>query len=351
MTLLSKKITYYKSNEVKCDLKLKEMLEDFPDVCKTYFRGINPKTTSKTRLAYANDLKVFFAFLINSNPSIKSIKEISTENLSMLTSLDIEEYMEYLRVYTYEGKQYINSDAGVRRKMFSLRSLFSYLYENKMISANPTVQVCIPKIKTKEIIRLEPNETAILLDSVEYNRKITDKKHVYQEKNMLRNLAIITTMLGTGIRVSECVGLNIDDIDLDNDCLKVTRKGGSEDKVYFGDEVRDALVDYIEVRKGIVAIKEHEDALFLSSRKIRISVRSVEALVKEYSRSCIAIKNITPHKLRSTYGTALYQETGDIYMVADVLGHKDVNTTRKHYAAISDERKRNAKDKVRLRRD
>ena len=86
-------------------------------------------------------------------------------------------------------------------------------------------------------------------------------------------------------------------------------------------------------------------------QKKRISNRAVQNLVKKYAKIVTPLKNISPHKLRSTYGTALYQETGDIYLVADVLGHKDVNTTRKHYAAISDEKRRMAARMVRLRED
>ena len=92
-----------------------------------------------------------------------------------------------------------------------------------------------------------------------------------------------------------------------------------------------------------------DNALFLSLRNTRISVRAVEILVKKYAEISAPLKKITPHKLRSTYGTKLYQETHDIYVVADVLGHKDVNTTKKHYAAISDDIRRNAATKVKLR--
>ena len=160
---------------------------------------------------------------------------------------------------------------------------------------------------------------------------------------------MMTLMLGTGIRVSECVGLDIDDIDFKNNGIKIHRKGGAEVVVYFGDEVADALLDYLEERETIEAVEGHGNALFLSMQKKRIQVRSVENLVKKYSRLVTTVKNITPHKLRSTYGTTLYQETGDIYLVADVLGHKDVNTTRRHYAAQADERRRMAGRVVQLR--
>jgi site-specific recombinase XerD len=97
------------------------------------------------------------------------------------------------------------------------------------------------------------------------------------------------------------------------------------------------------------AVEGHEDALFLSMQNKRITVRAVENLVKKYSSTVTSLKKITPHKLRSTYGTSLYRETGDIYLVADVLGHKDVNTTRKHYAALEEDRRRKAAKAVTLR--
>ena len=102
-------------------------------------------------------------------------------------------------------------------------------------------------------------------------------------------------------------------------------------------------------RKHITPEPRHEDALFLSLQKKRLNVRSVENLVKKYAKIVTPLKKITPHKLRSTYGTNLYRETGDIYLVADVLGHEDVNTTKKHYAALEDERRRSARNKVQLR--
>ena len=103
--------------------------------------------------------------------------------------------------------------------------------------------------------------------------------------------------------------------------------------------------------KLITPVSGDENALFLSMQKRRIGVRAVENLVKKYAKLVTNLKNITPHKLRSTYGTSLYRETGDIYLVADVLGHKDVNTTKKHYAAIEEDERRSAAKYVHLRED
>ena len=111
------------------------------------------------------------------------------------------------------------------------------------------------------------------------------------------------------------------------------------------------MKSYLEVRENIVPLSGHEHALFYSSQKKRIGVQAIENLVKKYSREITTTKKITPQKLRSTYGTALYQETGDIYLVADVLGHRDVNTTKKHYAALDDARRRQAAKAVKLRED
>ena len=174
-------------------------------------------------------------------------------------------------------------------------------------------------------------------------------KKTYYDKNKSRNLAIFTLLLGTGIRVSECVGININDVDFKNNRIRITRKGQKEDYVYFGNEVEKALLGYLDDRALIKAREGHEEALFLSIQKKRISVQGIENLVSEYASQITSFKHITPHKLRSTYGTNLYRETGDIYLVAEVLGHNDVNTTRKHYAALDEDIKRSAANAVKLR--
>ena len=209
----------------------------------------------------------------------------------------------------------------------------------------------MPKLHDKAIIRLDPDETAELLDYIEHaGDSLTGQKKAYYEKTRLRDLAIVTLLLGTGIRVSECVGLDVEDVDFKNDAIRVVRKGGSEMMIYFGDEVEQALLNYLEDRAAITPVAGHEHALFYSTQRKRIGIQAVENMVKKYAREITTTKKITPHKLRSTYGTTLYQETGDIYLVADVLGHKDVNTTKKHYAAMDDSRRRKAATAVKLRK-
>ena len=349
--------TYHEQKEIEYRKKLREILSDMPGFVTTFFRGIEPRTLPRTRLSYAEDLRVFFEWLREANSEVAklpSVKDIKTGLLEQLTAFDIEEYMEFLRLRTDEkGEPVVNSDTAIKRKMAALRGLYAYLYKNQIISNNPTVMVDLPKIRDKAIIRLDIDEIAKFLDTVEEGaQNMTDRQRKFHELNKCRDLAMMTLMLGTGIRVSECVGLDINDVDLDNSRIKITRKGGYEAFVYFGDEVEEALIPYLEERREMTDVAAgHENALFLSTRKRRICVRNVEIMVKKYASQVTTLKKITPHKLRSSYGTALYRETGDIYLVADVLGHKDVNTTRKHYAAIEEERRRKAKDIVKLRKD
>ncbi|MCC8104283.1 MAG: tyrosine-type recombinase/integrase [Clostridiales bacterium] len=346
-------MTYHEQVNVDNVLRLREVLKTLPGFAKDYFRAIEPTTSTRTRISYAYDIRIFFQFLVSENPLFrdKDITTLTVDVLDQLQALDIEEYQEYLKVYQdAEHKTVTNGERGLKRKMSALRSFYAYYFKREMIHTNPTVLVDMPKLHEKEIIRLDADETAQLLDYIEHcGDSLTGQKKVYYEKTKVRDLAIVTLLLGTGIRVSECVGLDVNDIDFKNDGLRVVRKGGSEMMVYFGDEVETALKNYLEARKAITPIAGHENALFYSTQRRRIGVQAVENMVKKYAREVTTTKKITPHKLRSTYGTSLYKETGDIYLVADVLGHKDVNTTRKHYAAMDDDRRRKAASAVKLR--
>lgn len=352
---MDKKTTYHQENAMQNTRKLREVLDTLPRFVRDYFRGIEVKTSTKTRISYAYDIRLFFSFLLENNPSLHGtdMKDLPLSILDQCKPVDIEEYLDYLKLYTdASGMEHVNTERGLHRKLASLRSLYGYYYKREMIQHNPTVVVDMPKLHKREIIRLDNDEVALLLDFVENgNDSFTGKKKVYFEKNRVRNLAIFTLLLGTGIRVSECVGLDVEDIDFRNNRIKIVRKGGKEDFVYFGDEVHDALSDYLDQRRQIITMDGHEHALFLSIQKRRLCVQSIENLVKDYAQHITTIKHITPHKLRSTYGTSLYRETGDIYLVAEVLGHNDVNTTRKHYAALDEDRKRSAASAVNLRRE
>lgn len=328
------------------------MMTTLPPFCTEFFRGIEPRTSTRTRIAYAYDLSVFFDFLKKENPVFSKMErmDLTLDYLDQITVTDLEEYMEYLKYrFNEHNQEIINKERGIMRKISSLKSFYNYFFRTEKLKTNPAALVQLPKLHEKEIIRLDIDEVALLLDAVEQGDGLTDKQKAFHNRTKLRDLALLTLLLGTGIRVSECVGLDLNDIDFKNGGIHIHRKGGKEVTVYFGTEVETALQDYLDERNSIIPEEGSENALFLSLQKKRMNVRSVENLVKKYARIVTPLKKITPHKLRSTYGTNLYRETGDIYLVADVLGHSDVNTTKKHYAALEDERRRSARNAVKLR--
>lgn len=339
---------YILERNIKSNEKLRKQVANLPSFCIDYFIGIENNTSPLTRLNYATDLGIFFTFLSEEILNI-DIKDISVQHLNSLKSKDIELFLSYLSYFKKEDKTRQNGERGKARKLSAIKSLFAYLYNNNLISQNETTKVKSPKQHTKPIIFLEQNEVTTLLNQVENPTDLTKKEIAFNKRTVTRDIAIITLFLGTGIRVSECVGLNVKDIDFDNNAFKITRKGGNSTILYFGEEVKTPLQEWINERKFWLEENSNETALFISLQKKRIGVRAVEKLVKKYSETASPLKKITPHKLRSTYGTALYKETGDIYIVAEVLGHKDVNTTKKHYANISDDIKKSVAGKVKLR--
>lgn len=346
--------SYHEKIKIEYIQKLRELSNNLPSFCNTFFRGIQEKSSVRTLVGYAYDLQIFFKFLKDEKlTNITSIRDIKISDLESLNKVDIEDYLDYLGYYISDDNIVHTNDArGKARKLSALKGLYNYLCESELITNNPVAIVHSPKIHEKNIIKLDPNEVAKLLDVVEFGFE-NESKHqmAYHNQTKIRDLALLTLLLGTGIRVSECVGLNISDIDFDNCAIKIIRKGGNESTVYFGEEVEDALYSYLQKRKKIIVENASEDALFLSMQKKRISVRAVENLVKKYASKVTSLKKITPHKLRSTYGTNLYKESGDIYLVASVLGHKDVNTTKKHYASMDEDAKRKAARIVKLRKE
>ena len=207
----------------------------------------------------------------------------------------------------------------------------------------------LPKIHEKPILLLNADELQKMQELSQTGENMTKGQAKFHKLTAARDYAMLSLFLGTGIRVSECVGLNIEDIDFSQNAFLVTRKGGNQVVLYFPQEVADALQAYLVQREHIDALPGHENALFLSLQRKRMNQRSIQKLVKKYAAYAAPLKpRISPHKLRSTFGTNLYHATGDIYLVADVLGHTSVDTTRKHYADMTDSRRRMAAEHVHL---
>ncbi len=330
--------------------KINEILTELPDCVTSYMVARRSNTTPKTRLSYAYDLKNFFTWLRDSSSELRDrpLRDISPEILSALTADDIERYLNFCQT----GSESLNGERTVSRKLSCLSSFFSYLLMRDKIASNPCDRVLKPKPKKDDrIIKLTPDEVVRFLDTIEFgNESIPKRQRKYLENTKIRDLAIATLLLGTGIRVSECVGLDRRDLDFVNCKISIIRKGQKRQYVAMGDEVIAALRRYLEERDKITPAAERDsDALFLSTRRTRMCVQAVENMITKYAEFAGTKEHITPHKLRKTYGTELYGETGDIYLVARALGHENVNTTKDHYIDTDEESLLEARNKVKLR--
>ncbi len=340
------KKSYYEERDLSCIKRAEEIIDQLPYYVSDFFVGVEPRTSSLTRLNYAYDLRVFYSFLNKKVFKNKEICDIELSDLAKLDSTDFEYFLSYLSRYEINGKLERCTETGKARKLSTLRAFYKYFFNKNMLPANTPSKVAMPKIHEKEIIRLESNdkvdEIGDMLYVVRSGSGLTKKQKAFHLATSTRDTAIVTLFLGTGIRISELVGLNIEDFDFKSNSFVVTRKGGNRAVLYYNDEVLEVLTDYYNQRTSDKKIPSSENAFFLSLQNKRISTRTVQELVKKYAQIISPLKKITPHKLRSTFGTNLYRQTGDIYVVADCLGHKDVNTTKRHYAAITEDIRKKA---------
>jgi len=347
------KRSYHEQRNLLNVKKIRELSAGMPTWFLDFLRAEETTLAPLTRLNYCFDTRIFLNYLISENRHFFGYKiwDITAEMLESLTLTDLEVYVEYLGYYVKANDtEYENGEAGKARKIASLRSIFKYLYKKELIRANPAELLTLPKRHEKNIIRLSAKEISLLIETLENGEGLTEREKAYHKHTRRRDIAIIVLFLTTGIRISELVGLSAKDINFSDLSFKITRKGGNQSILYFGSETENALMEYIEERKmqGSYSL---DAPLFLSLQNKRLTVKAVENLVKKYAKIAAPLKNISPHKLRSTYGTLLYQNTGDIYLVADVLGHKDINTTKKHYAAMAEENRKMAAKAVKLRDD
>ena len=364
--------------------RLRKLLLKLPDLCYDFFIAVSTNTSLLTRINYANDLIIFFDYLylkcdgfenirhyyeeytafqsklaeieamvkegsIDENeihPPAHPSQHVNISHIESITTKDIEEFLQFTSVYTKDGRTITNSNSGKKRKLSAISSFFTYLIKHRLVKEDPTNIIDSPKIKEKPILRLTPDEIARRIEVVETGDGLTDREKAWHEKTVLRDTAIVVLLLDTGIRLSELIGIDLKDVFFKENAFKVTRKGGGQAILYYSDYTKNVLQRYIQQREKIKTAVLDKDALFLSLQNKRITHRAVEKLVKKYTRVVTPLKKISPHKFRSTFGTELYHNTGDIYLVADVLGHKDVNTTKKHYAAISEDRRREAPKKI-----
>ena len=344
---------YQINNTKRINRLLNKVIEnDLPEFCKIFFTSIVNTTQPSTQLRYAYDLKIFFRYIQLSNMKYanKNVHDFPIELLDEISAMEIEEYLAYLITYKNDkGKEMSNGNAGIKSKLIAVRVMYKYFFKHGLINKNVTDVIDIPKIKEKKIDRLTDAQVKAVLKNIEKGSysNFSDVQKRWNKRFMSRDLAIISLLLGTGIRVSECAGIDIFDIDFKECKIEIIRKGGRIDSVYFSDEVKAALLNYYHERMDIMAKPGFENAFFLSKNKTRISVTSIEYLTHKYTKD---IKDVTPHKLRATFGTNMYRATRDIYLVANTLGHRNVNTTKQHYADLQEDVKKEVRNVIKLRK-
>lgn len=333
---------YYRAKDQAKRDNIKQIKKQLPQHTHGFIEECLLKYQINTTYSYVHDLYIFYKFIHETNPlcSDKTIREIPFEIIESLNAADINEFQNYLASSNEEEKKHGEKSRAISRKMSAIRCFFSYEERMDYLDHNPTLKAAKKQKEIEnEIFRLDPDSVKQLICAVENVDVKSFHSKVLSETTAKRDLALIILLLDTGIRVSECAGIDLDDINFSTNTIKIVRKGGKATDIYINERTRNALRDYINHERPALLLDDKEPALFISLKHTRLTVRSIQYMVEKYGKNLGLSGKLSPHKLRKTFGTALYNKTGDIYMVADVLGHKDVNTTVKHYAAMEEKHK------------
>ena len=211
-----KRDNYYIKRNIQDIDKTNELLECLPPFCEDYFLGIEQRTSCQTRLKYAYDLRIFFDFLCKRKYRKKDVLDLTLEDLEGVTNNDIEFFLSYLSHYRFNKKSLSCDERAKARKLSAVRAMFKYFFNKGLIEVDNSSKVQTPKLHEKEIIRLEAEEVSKLIDIAESGSGLSRHASGYHDKTKIRDIAIITLFLGTGIRISELVGLDNDSFDFSN---------------------------------------------------------------------------------------------------------------------------------------
>ena len=299
----------------------------FPPILREYASHLAAikGNSEKTVCEYLLDLRTFFRHYIMKNRGesfdYSSFEKISISgiNLSDVKSITPEQIIEYLMFAGFERK---NSPTTRMRKLSALKSFFHYVYVKKhYIDSNPTSDIDAPK-KNKTLPKYLTVEEAVSL--------LTAIKSDTESKTVVRDFAIVTLFLNTGMRLSELVGLTLDSFDSELDTVKVLGKGGKERIIYLNEAAKNAVIDYLRLRLDPKYVNTSDKAFFLSGRQTRISAKTVQWMVYKYlDLAGLGLRGLSVHKLRHTAATLMYQSGKvDIRVLKDILGHEQLNTTQ-----------------------
>lgn len=304
---------------------MRNILSNCPDIVTDYINSLTNKTTY-TKLVYARYMKLFvdyinvkFKFDINNPKAYKKIKP-----------MDISSYIETIK-YTEEGAE--KSASYVNAQLAAIKGFFEFLELNDMIPVNPCRKIKqIKDQKIHEITVITDEDFLIMLKNIQ-NGTGNHKARAIQKKWINRDVALLMLGLTTGLRISAIVGINVDDVDFKKKYIIVTEKGNKQNKILIGDKTIEFLKLWLDDRNKYV--NKDERALFVCKTGKRMSVDAVEKRFVQIAEG--TGKKITPHKMRATCATRLYEQTGDIYLVQQQLGHKNIKNTER-YAKVSEQK-------------
>lgn len=316
-------------------------ISTLPEKAQSYLRTTGTQSTLSTRIAYAVELNNFFDWLILNTPDFDEIKkeEISIELLSKIKSEDISNYISS------------QSDRGLKertvaRKRAALSSFFTFLVNNRNIPYNPVIAAAKVKVqKSDEVIYMNMNEQNQFYNTVDFGLGLSNGALKRHDKYRTRDKALIMLMLDTGMRVSEINSININMLDLEECSVVVERKGHKIQKIYFSEDVRDLIKEYLEERNIRDNLLNKKEPLFVTTNGNRLSIRAIQVLVKKYSTSALPGKGqtITPHKLRSSFAMEFYGVGHDLLALQRKLGHENIVTTNV-YAKATDQTMKETKE-------
>lgn len=281
--------------------------------------------TASTRSGYCTDLRLFFAYLKEHRENLAGV-EPSAIPFSVLPSVSAGEISSFL-----DNLSAVKTARGRARKLSAIRSMYRYYVSLGLLRTDPSREVLMPKMPEREVTHLKDTRVQELLQKACEGDGLSRSQQYFHNKTGSRDLAILSLLVGTGIRAGECAALNLADVDLENKTLRVERKRGPS-LLSLDHRSIEALASYLPERSLLPALQGSEDALFLSLQNRRICVRAIEKLVKKYGE--LTGGSLTPRDLRATFGVNLLSSSGDPKKVAAALGHEDDHTARRNAAAI-----------------
>lgn len=302
-------------------------IEDF------YTHLVARNRSTNTILGYLYETNIFLRFVMTVSKK-ESVTDIEPTDLDKIDIIKIESYLA-------KSENGIDlSAAAKRRKLSVIKHLYNYYFVTKKIKTNPVMNIEGAKLNSHDVITLSDAQVKTLLNCIQTQEGVSNHSKSYSKRLIARDVAMIMVMLGTGMRISELIGLNISDFDTSDvtkPCFHIVRKGGDEDTVFFVDQVYYAVIEYLENSRSTLKPADAENALFIGTTGKRLTPDAVQKMLKKYCKAANLPDNISPHKMRATFASTVYNNTKDIYAVKDALHHSSIDTS-KHY--ISDKKER-----------